>query len=121
MKTRGTLIRMSLGIFASGLFGIAALAGPPPQFWNRPAAKSPSPATVANKTESAKPAKCDGWKTTPIWVAGDRLPAGKGVGVRVVGSKHECTGCTGAVVKEHATMKDTMTHNTRCQSLLCCR
>jgi hypothetical protein len=115
MKTR-TLTRTSFGIIASSLIAAAALAGPGPQYWNRPAAMKAD--TV--KKDGPVPAKCDGCKTAPIWVMGDKAPAGKGVGLHVVGKKHECSRCTGAVVTENGRVKSDMKHNTACGPLLCC-
>jgi hypothetical protein len=105
----------------SGIFAAAAIAGPGPQYWNRPATK-PAPKPEAAKTEAPVAAKCDGCKTTPIWVSNNREPAGKGVpGARVVGSTHSCARCTGTVAAQNGKVKDGMTHNAGCGPLLCCK
>jgi hypothetical protein len=120
MKTQ-TLLRTLVGISASGLLAAAAFAGPGPQFWNRPAATS-APKPDAPKTEVPATAKCDGCKTTPIWVFNDRGPAGKGTpAARVVGKKHECVRCTGALANESGKVKNNMAHNAVCGPLLCCK
>lgn len=121
MKTSRTLIRTSVVIIASGLFAAGALAGPGPQYWNRPAAKSAPKSETAPKAEAPVAGKCDGCKTTPIWAAGDRSPAGKGPYQQVIGKKHECGRCAGAVATERGTVKNTMTHNAGCGPLLCCK
>jgi hypothetical protein len=120
MKASRTGIRTSVVIFVSGLFAVAALAGPGPQYSNRPAAK-PGAKSEAPKTEAPSAAKCDGCKTTPVWVMGDRVPAGKGVGLHVVGTKHECSRCSGAVATENGKVKNNMAHNAACGPLLCCK
>lgn len=115
MKTR-TLIHSSIGVLVSGLFAAAALAGPGPQYWIRSAAK-PAP-----KTEAPIVGKCDGCRTSNIWVVSDRGPAGKGVpGARITGTRHECARCTGAVASENGTVKNSMAHNAACGPLLCCK
>lgn len=122
MKTPQTLIRTSVGLIVSGLLATAALAGPGPQYWNRPVAKPAQKSESASKPETSNPAKCSGCKTTPIWGASDRGPAGKGVaGARLVGSRHECARCPGVVSTEKGKANDTMTHNAACKPLLCCK
>ena len=118
MKT--SLFRTSVGIIASGLFVAAALAGPGPQFWNRPAPapKSEAPA----KPETPPPAKCDGCKTTKIWEHTSTGPAGKGTtSARVVGSRHSCSRCAGTITSQSGKVNDTMTHATACAPLFCCK
>ena len=119
MKTR-TLIRTSLGILAGGFFAAAALAGPGPQYWNKTALKpADKPAPV--KMDEHPTGKCDGCKTTPNWVVGDRGPAGKGVGLRVAGYSHSCTGCVGKIVTENGKTKGDMKHAPGCATLICCK
>ena len=120
MKTR-TLIRTSMGVLASGVFAAAALAGPGPQYWNRPAAKPvQKPAPV--KMDEHPTGKCDGCKTTSIWAISDRGPAGKGVpGSRVTGYAHSCTGCVGKNSTENGTAKTDMQHGAGCAKLVCCK
>ena len=115
MKTTRNLIRSSVGIIVSGFFAAAVFAGPGPQYWNRPAAKP-------LKSEAPTAAKCEGCKTTPIWGPSDRSPAGKGApSARVIGTKHECARCAGAVASEHGKAKDSMTRDALCGSMLCCK
>ena len=122
MKITRTLMRTSLGLFTSGLFAAAALAGPPPQFWNRPAAKPAAQVDAPAKVETPAPAKCDGCERTPIWVSNDRSPAGKGApAARVVGSKHSCSRCTGVTTAQNGKVKNNMTHAAGCAALLCCK
>ena len=121
MKAPRTLLRTSAAIFVGGLFTAAALAGPGPQYWNRPAAKPVPKSEPAPKAEAPVAGKCGGCKTTPIWVPGDRSPAGKGPYQQVVGKKHECSRCTGAIAAERSEVKNTMTHNAGCGPLLCCK
>lgn len=120
MKTP-TLIRTSVGIIASGLFAAAALAGPGPQYWNKSAPKpAEKPAPV--KMEEHPTGKCDGCKTTPIWVISDRGPAGKGVpGSRITGYLHSCTGCAGKNVTENGKTRANMKHSDGCTKLVCCK
>ncbi len=119
MKTR-TLIRTSFGIIASGLLAAAALAGPGPQYWNKTTSKpAEKPAPV--KMDEHPTGKCDGCKTTPIWVNGDRGPAGKGVGLRVAGYSHSCKGCVGTLTTENGKTKADMKHAEGCAKLVCCR
>ena len=66
MKTQRTLIRSTLGIFVLGIFAAAALAGPDPQYWNRPASTS-AKKPEAQKTEAPVAGKCAGCTTSPIW------------------------------------------------------
>jgi hypothetical protein len=121
MKTQRTLIRSTVGIFVSGILAAAALAGPGPQYWNRPATK-PAPKSEAPKVEPPVVAQCEGCKTTPIWVSSNRHPAGKGSPrARVVGSTHSCTYCTGTVAAQNGKVKDGMTHDAGCGALLCCK
>lgn len=118
MKT--TLLRSSLGILVSGACVAAAWAGPGPQFWK---GSSPAPGKApAAKTHATAAAKCEGCKTTPIWVVSDRGPAGKGLpGARIVGSTHSCARCTGTIATQNGTAKDGMTHHVACGPLLCCK
>src|SRR5688572_24929035 len=116
MKTTPNLMRSVAGIIVSGFFAAAALAGPGPQFWNRPAAK-PAP-----KPDATTTAKCEGCKTTPIWAPSDRSPAGKGApSARVIGTKHECGRCAGTLTREHGKMKDGMTRDAACVPIGCCK
>jgi hypothetical protein len=115
-----TLIRASVGILASGLFTAAVFAGPGPQYWNKSAPKPvEKPALV--KMDEHPTGRCDGCKKTPIWVVGDRGPAGKGVGLRVAGYSHSCTGCTGAITTENGKAKTDMKHAAGCATLVCCK
>src|SRR5687768_18910 len=99
MKTR-TLIRTCVGIFVSGLFAATALSGPGAEYWIRPAKPVTKP--EAPKTEAPVVGKCVDCKTSPVWAFNNREPAGKGApGARVVGNKHECARCSGAVVTEN--------------------
>jgi hypothetical protein len=121
MKAPRILYRSSVAVLASGFFAAAALAGPGPQYWNRPAAK-PAPKPEAPKTEVPIDGKCAGCKTTRIWVISDRGPSGKGApGASVVGKKHECTRCTGSIATEKGKTTDTMKHDAACSPALCCR
>ena len=122
------LIPSSLGFLVSSMFAAALLAGPGPQYWIRPTAPSApkteaaAKAGSAPKAEMSAAAKCEGCKTTPIWVINDRGPAGKGVpGVRIVGSQHSCTRCVGTNVTEHGKVKSAMTPSAVCGPLLCCK
>lgn len=120
MKTN--LLRTSAGIIASGFFAAAALAGPGPQFWNRPTAAPAPKADAPAKPETPPPAKCDGCKTTKIWEHTSTGPAGKGTSsARVVGSRHSCARCAGAITNQSGKVTDAMTHNPACGPLLCCK
>jgi len=121
MKSLRTLLGTSATIFASGLFTAAALASPGPQYWNRLAVKPAPKPEASTKAETPVAGKCDSCKTTPIWVAGDRSPAGKGPFHQVIGKKHECGRCAGAVATARGAVKDTMKHNAGCGPLLCCK
>jgi hypothetical protein len=119
MKNR-TLLRTSVAIIAGGLFAAAALAGPGPQYWNKTAPKpTEKPAPV--KMDEHPSDKCGGCKTSPIWVVGDRGPAGKGVGLRVSGYSHSCTACSGALTTENGKAKSDMKHAAGCAKLVCCK
>jgi hypothetical protein len=121
MKTQRTLIRSALGIFVSGIFAAAALAGPGPQYWNRPAATS-AKKPDAQKIEAPVAGKCAGCTTSPIWGSNNREPGGKGApSARVVGSTHSCARCTGSVATQNGKVKDGMTHDVGCGPLLCCK
>lgn len=116
MKTR-----ISLTLLASSLLAAAALAGPGPQYWNKSAPAKLAEKPTAVKMDEHPTGKCDGCKTTPIWVISDRGPAGKGVpGVRLTGYAHSCTGCTGRTVTENGKVKPAMTHAAGCAKLACC-
>ena len=92
MKTR-TLLRTSVGIFATGLFAAAALAGPGPQYWNRPAAK-PAPKAEAPKTETPVVAKCAGSEVVAVTVMKPSWPNGRGPLTEVqTGTKTVCRMC----------------------------
>jgi hypothetical protein len=122
------IVQSSVSLLVSSVFAAALLAGPGPQYWIRPtvasapkAAAAPK-AGVAPKAEVPVVAKCDGCKTTPLWVVSDRGPAGKGVpGTRVVGSQHSCTRCVGINATEHGKVKSVMTPSAACGPLLCCK
>jgi hypothetical protein len=119
MKTR-TLLRTSVAIVAGSLFAAAAFAGPGPQFWNRTPAK-PVEKPMPVKMNEHPTGKCGGCKTSPNWVVGDRGPAGKGVGLRVAGYTHSCTGCAGTSTTENGKTKTDMKHATGCATLVCCK
>lgn len=122
MNACRTLIQTSVACAVSGFFAAVAFAGPGPQYWNRPAPKPAPKVEGAPTTEAPVTGKCDGCKTTPIWVVSDRGPAGKGVpGARIVGSIHSCARCTGTVATQNGKVKDGMTHNAGCGPLLCCK
>ena len=116
-----TLIRLHVGILASGLFAAAAFAGPGPQYWSKSAPKlAENPALV--KMDEHPTGKCDGCKKTPIWVISDRGPSGKGApGARVTGYSHSCTGCDGKIVTENGKTKSDMKHSPGCATLVCCK
>lgn len=119
MKTNH-LVRSSIAVLASGLLAAAAFAGPGPAYWNKSAPKpAEKPALV--KMEEHPTGKCSGCKTTPNWVVGDRGPAGKGVGLRVVGYTHSCSGCTGTITTESGKTKADMKHAAGCATLVCCK
>ena len=120
MKPFRTLLRTSVGIFVSSLFAAAVVAGPGPEYWNRTGA-SPAPKAEAAKAKMPAGAKCEGCKTTPVWGRGDRSPAGKGPHYVVIGKKHECSRCAGAVATERSKVENDMTHNAECGPLLCCK
>ena len=122
------LVQGSVTLLVSGALAAALMAGPGPQYWNRPTPPSAPKAQAAPETRVAPKAalpvaaKCEGCKTTPIWVVSDRGPAGKGVpGTRVVGSQHSCTRCVGTNTVEHGKVKNTMIPNAVCGPLLCCK
>jgi hypothetical protein len=116
------LVQSSVGFLVSGVLAAALVAGPGPQYWNRPAAASAPKSEAAQKVETPAASKCEGCKTTPIWVVSDRGPAGKGVpGTRVVGSQHSCARCTGTNTVEHGKVKNAMIPNAMCGPLLCCK
>ena len=120
--TPRTLVQSSVGFLASGVFAAALLAGPGPQYWNRPAATAAPKSEAASNTEALAAAKCDGCKTTPIWVVSERGPAGKGVpGTRVVGSQHACVRCVGVNTVEHGKAKNAMMPGAACGPLMCCK
>ncbi len=88
-------------MIASSLFAALALAGPGPQYWNKTAPK-PAEKAAPVKMDEHPTGKCGGCKTSPTWAVGDRGPAGKGIGVRVAGYSHSCTGCsTGTMTTEN--------------------
>jgi hypothetical protein len=116
MNTR-TLLQTAVTIMASSLLAGAALAGPGPQFWHRPAPK-PAPA----KMDEHPTGKCEGCKTTPIWVVSERAPAGKGIPrARITGSSHACTGCSGKNTMENGQARPDMQHAAGCAKLVCCK
>lgn len=116
MKTRITAT-----LLASGFFVAAALAGPGPQYWNKSTPAKPAEKPVPVKMDEHPTGKCNGCKTTPIWVIGDRGPASKGVGARVAGYSHSCNGCAGKVTTENGKTADGMKHATDCARLVCCK
>ena len=118
MKTR-VIIRSTIGIVAGSLFAAVALAGPGAQYWNKTASK-PTETPVPVKMEEHPTGKCTGCKTAPNWVVGDRGPAGKGVGLRVVGYSHSCSGCTGTITTENGKTRADMKHAAGCATLACC-
>lgn len=92
MKTR-TLIRTSVGIFASGLFTAAALAGPGPEYWRSPGKTDGNAAVTAAPIERAARACTDArlvtvTQTKPSWHNG-RGP----LVTTEVGKTLECTSC----------------------------
>ncbi len=115
MKNR-TLLRTSVAIIAGGFFAAAALAGPGPQYRNGTASK-PAPFTMDEHPTS----QCGGCKTSPIRVVGDRGPAGKGVGLRVSGYSHSCSGCSVTMTAENGKAKSDMKHAAGCAKLVCCK
>jgi hypothetical protein len=116
MKTRITTT-----LLASGLFAVTALAGPGPQYWNKAAPAKPAEKPAPVKMNEHPTGKCDGCKTRPIWVIGDRGPAGKGVGARIAGYSHSCTGCTGKITTENGKAVADMKHAAACAKLVCCK
>lgn len=111
---------LAIALLATVLLAGTTFAGPGPQYWNKTAPKpAEKPAPV--KMDEHPTGKCDGCKTTPNWVVGDRGPAGKGVGLRVVGYVHSCTGCTGAIKTESGKTTSDMKHAGGCATLACCR
>jgi hypothetical protein len=121
MKTR-TLIRTSVGLFASGVFAAAVSAGPSPQYWHQMERIRAENAAKQKTDAPSKVVKCEGCNTNPIWTANDRTPAGKGApGARVVGYTHSCARCTGAVVTEKGKAKDGMTRAAACEAMQCCK
>lgn len=117
MKTLN-LFRASAALIVSGVFAASTLAGPGPQYWNRPSAKPAEKPTPVKMNEHPS-GNCDGCKTTPIWVVGDRGPAGKGApGARITGNAHACTGCVGTV---NGKVKSNMQHGAGCVKLVCCK
>lgn len=114
MKTN-TLLRTSMGILAGGFFAAVALAGPSPQYWNRPAAK---PAVV----KANEAAKCGGCQTTPIWTSTERAPAGKGApAARITGYAHACNGCAGQIATNNGKTTTDMKHGAGCATMACCK
>ena len=99
-----------LGAFA------AAFAGPPAGSYLRPVA----PATVTPAKVDA--AICSGCKTTPIVLVNSVGPAGKSHLVWTkVGTKHECTVCSGAIVAKNDGTTDQMSRNAmKCGPMACC-
>ncbi len=119
MKTR-TLLRTSIALVAGGLFAAVAVAGPGPQYWNKTAPK-PAEQPMPVKMNQHPAGKCGGCKTSPNWVVGDRGPAGKGVGLRVAGYSHSCTGCTGTLTTDNGKARTDMKHAAGCATLACCK
>lgn len=113
--------RISIALLASGIFAVAAFAGPGPQHWNKSAPAKPVEKPAPVKMDEHPTGKCVGCKTTPIWVIGDRGPSSKGVGARVAGYTHSCTGCVGKIVTENGKTTSDMKHSAGCAALACCK
>lgn len=120
MKTR-TLIHTSIGIFATGVFAVAAFAGPGPQYWRQMEKARTENAAKEKANPPAANATCADCKTTPIWAPGDRGPAGKGPLHRVIGTSHACAGCAGKIATENGKTKSDMTYRSDCAKLACCK
>jgi hypothetical protein len=97
MKTNALHSKLLAGIalaFGTGLAIPAALAGPGPQFWNRPAAKTEPSATVAPAPHSASVSACTDSRLVTITETKSILPNGRGPTRTVeVGKKLLCTSC----------------------------
>jgi hypothetical protein len=119
MKTQ-TLLRTSSALFVGSLLAAAAIAGPGPEYWNK-VRPTPAAKPVPVKMDEHPAGQCNGCKTTPNWVMGDRGPAGKRVGLRVVGYSHACTGCTGTITTANGQAKSDMKHAAGCATLVCCK
>lgn len=126
MKTR-SLIRTAAATLVSGFVAAATLAGPGPQYWQQ-TEKVRAEHVAKHKAEApAKPAqhptnRCESCRTTPLWAANDRGPAGKGIpGTRVSGYSHSCSGCVGTNVTEYGKTKSEMKHAATCVTLGCCK
>ena len=117
-----TYSRLGLGISTTGALALAAfvtaaMAGPGPQFWNRP-----QPTNRETKSTPAAAAKCDGCKESVRWTISDRGPAGKGVpGSSIASRSHTCGSCTGTILNEKGAVKDGMAHGNACARLQCCK
>ncbi len=103
----------SLLALAFGFTASITQAGPPPQFWNRPASVA-----AAKDTPKAAPAPdangmaCPACKTTDIRTTKHVGPLGKGYDEwSTIGVKHGCTHCGGEIKVVRGTTTSTMTPN----------
>ncbi len=95
MKTSPrTLIQTSVGIVVSGLFAAAALGGPGPQYWNRPASAPVSKPDPAPKTVAPAVRACTDSRVVSVTKTESILPNGRGPHRTFeVGKKLICTSC----------------------------
>ncbi|MCX6955729.1 MAG: hypothetical protein NTV51_26595 [Verrucomicrobia bacterium] len=113
MKTLHALPALAAFLASLG-FAAIALAGPGPQYWNRPAPSAPA--------AKPAPASCGGCATTTPSLSGDRGPNGRGAhDAAIAQSMHSCSLCSGAVTTTHSQTKDTMVRAAACGTLACCR
>lgn len=114
IKTAG----VSVGLFASLLFSINAVAGPGPQFWAQQDAARPhsnvtkqSVVSSATAAEPAAPA-CDACKTSKIEAFSGTNVSGKiAPHQTTIGTKHECAVCKGEIATVHGRTTNRMQHN----------
>lgn len=104
----GSLLALAFGFTASVSF-----AGPPPQFWNRPApVKLATDASKAAPAADANGMACPACKTTVLRTAKHVGPLGKGYDEwTTIGVKHTCSHCGGKIETVRGTTTDTMTPN----------
>jgi hypothetical protein len=123
MKTTPrTLVQTSAGMLVAAIFAAAAVAGPGPQYWQQMDSFRTDKAAKQKTEPRPAAAKCEGCKSTPIWVANDRAPAGKGApSVRAGGSEHSCSRCAGNVATQSGKVKDGMTRAAPCTAMACCK
>ena len=102
-------------LLATALFtGLATLsvAGPGPQYWNRPKSDTSVAKPEVIKTEADKAMACGSCKTTAIEEYKSANPNGRPPFRWVqTGSRHDCNQCGGSIAVVNGKTTDTMDHD----------